>query len=155
MLNHIYKRKNFAEEYSLEKRKEMVQHFLCNYPDRIPIIIEKNKTCTLSSELDKRKYLFPKNYTMDHVLYMIHRKLKINSDQNIYIYIGKLRPSSPVLIEEIYKHYADESGFLNLTYTNKRKIISKYYLTLSIFCGISLTIYTFYILYMIWNFYSI
>jgi len=89
------------------------------YPDRVPVICEKNANCKLS-EIQKSKLLIPMETTMAQIISIIRAKLKIGKTQALFILIsGKYSISADKTINDIYFKYKDEDGFLYITYTNE------------------------------------
>ena len=55
----MIKKNHFAK--SVEERKEEVNNIKQKYPDKVFIYLEKNKNCKNIDEIDKYKYLCPKD----------------------------------------------------------------------------------------------
>ena len=70
---------SFKKNFSLQKRIKESSRVRDKYPDRIPVICEKNETCNIEN-IDKNKYLVPSNLSIGQFIYII-------TDINIYIYI--------------------------------------------------------------------
>ena len=54
---------------SLEERKYESIRIKRKYPDRIPIIVKKDKNCTLE-DIDKEKYLVPKDMSLSQFMFV-------------------------------------------------------------------------------------
>ena len=88
------------------------------YPDRIPIIVNRYKDCNLP-DLDKNKFLVPKDMKINGFIYVIRKKIKLSPEQAIFITInGELCPSNKTL-QEIYEHYKNENGYLYIDYSSE------------------------------------
>jgi len=57
-----------------EQSNDKSSKMLLKYPDRIPIIVKRYKECNLP-EIDKNKYLVPKDMKINSFVYVIRRKL--------------------------------------------------------------------------------
>ena len=109
---------NFKENYSFEKRKNEASNIIEKYPDRIPIIVQKYYTSELP-DVDKCKYLVPKDMKLTQLTFVIRKRIKLDSTQTIFITINNgLIPGNRSL-SEIYNEYKDEDGFLYIVYTNE------------------------------------
>jgi len=89
------------------------------YPDRVPVIIQKATNC--KELLDNNKYLIPKFLNVSEVIYIIRKKIKINENNAIFIFVGK--GSSATLVPcnmnmlDVYNTYKNDDGILYITYT--------------------------------------
>ena len=61
---------NFKSKNNFEKRNNESTNILKKYPDRIPIIVEKYKNSKIN-DIDKCKYLVPKDMTIGQFIYVI------------------------------------------------------------------------------------
>lgn len=102
---------DFIKKHSLEERKKESKRILEKYPERLPVIVEKY-TGTNLPELDKNKYLVPKDLTIGQFQYIIRKRIKLESDQALFLFINNnLIPTSSIL-SEVYKEQKSECGFL-------------------------------------------
>ena len=110
----VYKR-----DYSLQKRKDESERMLKKYPDRVPIIVERDAGAKSISDLDKKKYLTPRDITIGQFIYVIRKRLKLSSEKALFVFIGSNIPDTARPIDQIYDQFKDEDGFLYLTYTEE------------------------------------
>ena len=108
----------FKKDYSFSIRKCESNKILLKYPSRIPIIVEKSKICTLK-DIDKIKYLVPKELIMNQFIYEIRKRLLLKSSDSIFVLVNNQLCSSNALIADVYEDYADKDGFLYVTYTSE------------------------------------
>ena len=95
-----------------------VEKFKKKYPDRIPIIVNRYKDCILP-DLEKNKYLVPKDMKINGFIYVIRRKIEITSEKALFITInGELCPSNSTL-EEIYNKHQNDDGYLYIDYSGE------------------------------------
>ena len=88
------------------------------YPDRVPVICEKNPGSGLEI-LDKRKYLVPNDITATQFLFIIRKRLKLASEKGIFfLIINMIAPSTHTMID-LYNEYKDDDGFLYMNYTEE------------------------------------
>lgn len=99
-----------------EERKQETLNVLKKYPDRIPIICEKNSLSRNIVEIDKKKYLVPCDLTVGQFVFIIRQRLKLNPEIGIYFFINGFIPPSSAFIVNIYEQHKDEDGFLYITY---------------------------------------
>ena len=108
----------FKDDNLFEKRKNESQTIIAKYPGRIPVIVEKYKDCELPN-IDKIKYLVPKDMTIGQFMFIIRKRIKLESNQSLFITINSVLVSSNATISEIYGSNKDEDGFLYVIYTSE------------------------------------
>ena len=109
---------DFKRKNSFEKRYQESKNILAKYPERIPIIVEKYEGCELP-EIDKLKYLVPKDMTMPQFIFVIRKRIKLDPSQTLFVMVNNTLVGSSKLISEIYDELKDKDGFLYVTYTNE------------------------------------
>jgi GABA(A) receptor-associated protein len=108
----------FKGNFDFNQRLNESSKIMVKYPSRIPIIVEKFKDCTLN-DIDKTKYLVPKDLNMNQFVYVIRKRIKLEPSQSIFLMVnGQLCPSN-MPISSIYEDLSDEDGFLYITYTSE------------------------------------
>jgi GABA(A) receptor-associated protein len=111
---------NFKKKYSLQERKTESIRVIENHPDRVPIICEKHeKASSHLPQVDKHKYLVPTDLTIGQFIYVIRKRIRLTSEQAIYLFIDGLIPQSNEMIYSIYHKHKDKDGFLYISYTNE------------------------------------
>jgi GABA(A) receptor-associated protein len=85
------------------------------YPDKLPIICEKNSS--KEPNISKTKYLVAVDLKIAQFIFVLRSKMHIDPTQAIYLFVngGTLVPSSTYLAT-IYELYKDDDGFLYLNY---------------------------------------
>ena len=104
-------------------RKQMSEKLMKLYPDKIPIICEKDPRSKLK-DIEKTKYLMPKDLTVSQFHLIIRNKIELNSEEALYLLaIAKHSEISIVgetRIGDIYEKYASkEDGILYIVYAEK------------------------------------
>jgi GABA(A) receptor-associated protein len=105
---------SFKDKHSFEKRIQESTKIIDKYPDRIPIIVQRANTDV--KEIDKEKYLVPKDLTMGQFLHVIRQRIKLDPHQSIYLFVNASMVPSSMLISEIYENNKDKDNFLYVTY---------------------------------------
>lgn len=90
------------------------------YPDRVPVIIKKNINDKILQDIDKERYLIPKNLKLSEMVCIIRKKIKLDPKQAIFLFVGKgiLVPVNQD-IGFIYDQYRSEDDFLYIVYTTE------------------------------------
>lgn len=103
---------SFKKQHSLEKRKMEGERIRAKYPDRIPVICEMDPSSKDIGKLDKNKFLVPGDLTIGQFIYVIRKKIKLNSEKALFMYIGNVLPPTSALIKDIYKANKDDDSFI-------------------------------------------
>jgi GABA(A) receptor-associated protein len=90
------------------------------YPDRLPVICEKDPKSKLN-EVDKTKYLVPHDLTISQFSYIIRKRLEMSKDSALFLLVaGKHSITGDTSMNEIYETYKDkDDGFLYIAYTSE------------------------------------
>ena len=109
---------NFKKSKSQEERLDESTKIIKKYPDRLPVIIEK---CIKSDiiDIDKNKYLVPTDLTLGQFLYVIRKRIKLESSKALFFFINNTLCSNTQTISEVYNTYKDKDGFLYITYSSE------------------------------------
>tara|TARA_Y100000816_G_scaffold291455_1_gene282846 strand:+ start:1391 stop:1795 length:405 start_codon:yes stop_codon:yes gene_type:complete len=109
----------FVNKYkTFEDRLEESKKIRNKYPDRIPVICEKNPGSGLEM-IDKRKYLVPYDLTSTQFLFIIRKRLKLASEKGIFLFVDNMIAPSTHTMIELYNQYKDRDGFLYMNYTEE------------------------------------
>jgi len=113
---------NYQKKFSFHQRTTEASRILEKYPERVPIICEKSKTCSDKTigDLDKRKYLVPKDLKLADFMYVIRKRMKLSPEKSIFLFIGDniLAPCS-ALLGVLYDRHKDKDGFLYVIYNGE------------------------------------
>jgi len=108
-----FKTKNdFAQRLS-ESKKIMEK-----YPQRVPIIVERCNQSQIN-DIDKHKYLVPKDLNMNQFVYIIRKRIKLDKSQSIFLMVNNTVCPSNIPICNVYNDHKDEDGFLYVKYTGE------------------------------------
>jgi len=104
----------FKSKYTFEKRKSESEAIISKYPHRIPVICERYDKSL--PNLDRKKYLIPEDLSMGNFIYVIRKRLKLNSHVSLYLLVNNKVPPVSFSMSHIYDKYQDEDGFLYIKY---------------------------------------
>lgn len=108
----------FKEEHDETKRKSEAARIRAKYPDRIPVICEKDDRSDIP-DIDKKKYLVPADLTVGQFVYVIRKRIKLSPEKAIFIFINNTLPPTASLMSTIYEEQKDSDGFLYITYSGE------------------------------------
>ena len=112
----------FKSKYSMEERIEKSNKIRQKWPDRVPVIVERNtKSSPSLPNIAKTKYLVPVDITLDIMHMTIRKQLKIDETEAIYLFVNHntLLSLGSLTMGTIYENHKDKDGFLYLTYTSE------------------------------------
>ena len=110
--------KSFKEKFDFEKRVDEATRIKKKYPDRIPVIVEKVQSSNMP-DIDKHKYLVPKDLTVSQFIYVIRKRVKIKPEEAILLFINNKLPVSSDLMSTVYENNKDSDNFLYCLYQNE------------------------------------
>ena len=109
---NIKKMSKFHHLHTFEKRKEEAERILKKYPDRIPIIVQNIENNDNLPNIDKNKYLVPKDLLLGQFIYVIRKKINVPSEKAIFAYVNNTLHASSTPLIQIYEKNKDDDQFL-------------------------------------------
>lgn len=107
---------SFKERLSLKERKRQAEIVLKKHPDRIPIIVEKDRKSKDIPVIDRCKYLVPKDFSVAQLLYVVRKRIKLSPEQAVFFFCNNTIVQSSSLLSELYDKNKDVDGFLYISY---------------------------------------
>lgn len=90
----------YKQDHPHEKRSAEAKRIREKYPDRIPVICEKDPRSDIPP-VDKRKYLIPMDLTVGQFVYVIRKRISIPSDKAIFIFVNNTLPPTAALMSTV------------------------------------------------------
>lgn len=110
--NLIFRNAIFKSTIPFDKRKSESDSLKIKYKDRIPILLEFICDASKNINLDKHKYLVPNDITIAQFMYMIRTRIKLSSEDALFMFFDNILKPSSETIGNIYKYHKNEDGFL-------------------------------------------
>ena len=103
------------------KRLDESSRILIKYPDRLPIIITKDPKNNTLPDIDKQKYLVPKDLTIGQFQYVIRKRLRLDPSKSLFIFFAdaNVLASTSSQINHVYEQYKNSDNFLYCVYTEQ------------------------------------
>jgi GABA(A) receptor-associated protein len=90
------------------------------FPGRIPIIVEKaSRMHNDIPNIDKNKYLVPADLSFGQFLFVVRKRLCLNSDKALFMFVNNILIPSFELMGTVYNTYKDTDGFLYMIYSGE------------------------------------
>jgi GABA(A) receptor-associated protein len=111
----------FIDRFTFFERSTESARIKKRYPDRFPIICEKNIKDTTTPEIDKSKYLVPQDITIGQFMYVIRKRLRLPSEDAIFLFIGEDKVILPIhmTMYEVFYQFKNKDGFLYIVYSKE------------------------------------
>lgn len=109
---------DFKDRYSFEDRFNECSRILSKFPDRIPVIVQRNKNNDMP-KIDKEKFLVPSDLTLGQFVFIIRKRVHLSSEKALFLFVGNNLPTSGSLMRELYHLYKNEDGFLYVIYSGE------------------------------------
>ena len=111
----------FEEEVPFESRLKEASKIIEKYPDRIPVICERSPLTKSIPDIDRRKFLVPRDLTVAEFTYVIRRRIQLPHTTAMFVFIKKqsrLPPSSQTM-RLVYEQNMSPDAFLYMYYTGE------------------------------------
>jgi GABA(A) receptor-associated protein len=106
----------YQNKYSFCDRTSESSKIMKRFPDRLPIICEKNIYSKNAPDIDKKKYLVPKDLTVGQFMHTIRKRINMEPSQALFIFIEGNIPTNSELLSSCYDSYRNLDGFLYIVY---------------------------------------
>ncbi|ETO30718.1 hypothetical protein RFI_06402 [Reticulomyxa filosa] len=104
----------FEKEHMLAERKDKAHRITAKYPDRIPVICEKDPKSKLN-EMEKAKILVPKDLSVAQFI----KRIKLKPEETIFLFINNKLVHNGALMADVYENNKREDGFLYVRYSSE------------------------------------
>jgi GABA(A) receptor-associated protein len=109
----------FKRTHDFNQRLNESKRIISKYPDRVPIICQRSGHNL--PEMDKHKFLVPHELTMGQFIYVIRRRMSLKPEIGVFCSVGEnhIMPNITLPISSCLLSYADDDGFLYVTYSGE------------------------------------
>ena len=114
--------KFITDNPDVAKRKEECQQIINQYPEKIPIICEKDPKCKDLADIDKTKYLVSKELSVAQFNYMIRKRIGVKEENSAFYLLinGNFNLTGDQALSEIYNRFkSPDDGFLYIVYASE------------------------------------
>ncbi|KAJ6318093.1 hypothetical protein OIU76_013606 [Salix suchowensis] len=111
--------KSFKQEFTFDDRLGESKNITVKYPDRVPVIIERYSRTDLP-EMEKRKYLVPRDMTIGQFIHILSSRLELTPGKALFIFVKNTLPQTASRMDSIYESYKEDDGFLYMCYSSEK-----------------------------------
>lgn len=111
---------DYKTSVDLKVRQEEALTTLAKYPDRVPVICEKDPKSAIA-QIKKRNYIVSKDMKVSSFAFLIRSKLNIINEASIYFLVnGKKALIGSEAMGKVYEEFKDkDDGFLYIHYSSE------------------------------------
>lgn len=88
------------------------------YPDRVPVYVNKKENSDID-DISKHKYLVPNDMTMGQFIYILRKRIKMDSKKALFVFVNNMIVCNSDLMGAVYNKNKDEDGFLYMIYSGE------------------------------------
>lgn len=111
-------KRRYKDQHTFEQRKQEAERVLNKYPDRIPVICERAPFAKVDCPfIDKTKYLVPRELSVGQFMYVIRKRLKLESHKSLFLYAGTMIPANIMRMDALHSLQQENDNFLYLCYS--------------------------------------
>ena len=95
-----------------------MEKVLERHPDRVPVYVNKKEGSSVS-DIERHKYLVPKEMTVGQFVYVLRKNIKLKSNQALFVFINNIIVCNTDLMGEVYNKHKSEDEFLYVIYSGE------------------------------------
>ena len=107
----------FRRRLSLDQRRAEFDRIRIHRVSRIPVIMEASGINT--PRVDKEKFLVPFDLTVAQLLFVVRRRINMESSMALFVLINGVVPTSSATMSSLYDAHKSEDGFMYVVYTTE------------------------------------
>ena len=100
------------------KRYDEAKRVIDKYPDKCSVIVGRAEGSDVP-EIDRHKFLTPRELTVGQFSHMIRERLDIPSEKALFLFSGKVLPVASLTMGCLYDQHKDRDEFLYISYTSE------------------------------------
>tara|TARA_B100001093_G_C26667081_1_gene944523 strand:+ start:269 stop:649 length:381 start_codon:yes stop_codon:yes gene_type:complete len=109
---HNFKATNFS------KRLAEATRVAEKHPDRVSIIVGCSENTDIP-EIDKHKFLVPRDLTVGQFVHVIRKRIDVSPEKALFLFCNKIMPVASSRMGDVYDKNKDHDGFLYITYASE------------------------------------
>ncbi|XP_048337487.2 autophagy-related protein 8C-like isoform X1 [Ziziphus jujuba] len=112
------RKSSFKLQHPLEKRKQEAARITEKFPDKVPVVLEKDERSGIA-DIVQKKYLVSADITVGQFVHIIRNGINVGPEKAIFIFVNNTLPSNASLMKIVHEENKDEDGFLYMTYSGE------------------------------------
>ena len=107
---------DFKLSLPFEHRQAQARNMLAKHPGKVPVIVERAGGVTDLEEIDRKKFLVPRDMCMGQMACIIRKRLHLPQEQALFLFMGAKIMSVSATMANTHAQHADDDGFLYITF---------------------------------------
>jgi len=110
---------SFGNPAPTQYTKAEAIRMLTRYPDRIPVIVTRSKSSSDGApEIDKNKFLVPRDLTMGQLQYVVRKRIKLGPEKALFLFVGGSCAPTHELVSNVFEEcQCPDTLFLYVEYS--------------------------------------
>ena len=122
-MSHNVKHMPYSDRTTVEERKRESERIRAKYPNRIPVIVERDTRSDVS-DIDRCKFLVPNDLTVGQLTFVIRKRIKLGATDALFCFVVgsdsvTTLPPTGGMLSDVYKNHQNEDGFLYVRYASE------------------------------------
>ena len=109
----------YKQIHPFEKRRSEGERVKRMYPYRVPVIVEKSPDAKIG-DLDKKKYLIPRELTVGQFYVLIRERMKVGGEESVFFFVNNIVPPTSYTMGELFDEHHEADFFLYVAYSVER-----------------------------------
>ena len=102
-----------------EQRRDVSAKILEQYPDRVPVIVERDPKARIA-DIDKKKFLAPAEISVAKFISEIRKHIKLGRQESLFVFVANnVMPQPNSTMSQVYSQHKDPDGFLYVVYSSE------------------------------------
>lgn len=110
---------DFKTNHSIKDRIYEAKRIRHKFPDRVPIICQRQHNSFSLPLINKNKFLVPHDMTVSQFILLLRNKMTLDHSVAIILYVQNTIPSPQQFFSSLYEQFGDIDGFLYITYASE------------------------------------
>ena len=96
--------------------KESIEKIRIKYPNKLPVFVFRSKKDKSLGDISNNKFLVPDSLTLGQFISVIRKRIKINSEVSMFLFINNTIPCTSASMSELYEKHKNKDGMLEIEY---------------------------------------
>lgn len=108
---------SYQNKRSFKERRELYESLHNQFPECVPVIVERHDTEKDLPLIQKRRFIVPTNMNVQNFITVIRSRISLEPGTALWICVGnQLLCNNSDMIGDVYNKFKDPDGFLYITY---------------------------------------
>jgi len=110
---------HFKSSMPFEQRKTQSTNMITKHPNKVPVIVECADGAIEAEQIDRKKFLVPREMCMGQMSCIIRKHLHLPPEQALYLFVNNRILPTTADISSVHIQHADDDGFLYIAFNTE------------------------------------